>query len=414
MIHAEPTSSQFKETALVSQRHRGNNVIARPHHLQEFHSYANTINIPPNPAPSSGSFATSNSEIRFRVDTSSGVKYKSMVFRITLSETGGANNVVVVPSNYFFDRIQFFAAGGSGNEIQRIEGEDLVLRAGMLLPAHEKNAVLTNMGYTSSTYAPSALCTIAAGGSATFYLELTNSFIDALEYHNDAMNSPLEISLFTRTGGIISSGTGVLALDKIDLWIEHEELPAFDRQLHLDTFRRAPVMGRYIDVVSRRETHALAAGQETTIDLQNVKGKVAALVVVVRAGSNPVATSGGLTTYTNLGDDGQIDIITSSNQSILGRGSRIPIRLLRNSWFNKYAKGDISNVLTGVYVIPFCDLERAFHGMADGYYYMDGSKNRVVLVPGAAFSPTTQTIDIYAYVFQEAYFANGEVKSVRA
>lgn len=413
-IPANPAGSLQKEHAMVSARHRNNTVIARTHHLREHHSYANTINIPANPEPASTAFSSSNSEIRFKIDESIGVKYKSLVFRITLSETGGANNVVVCPANYFFDRIVFYAVGGSGNEIQRLAGEDLLLRAGMLLRAHEKNAVLTNMGYTASTYAPSALCTIAAGASATFYLELTNTFVDTSEYLNDAANSPIEVKLFTRTGGIVSSGSGTLALSKIDLWVEHEELPSFDRQLHLDAYRKAAIMSRYLDVVHVRDVRSLAAGAETKVDLQSVIGKVACLAIMVRAGSNPVATSTGLTTYTDLKDDGLVDLLTSSNTPVLGRGSKIPIRLLRNSWFNKYAPGDISNTLAGVYVIPFCDIEKAAHGFIDGYYYMNGTKNQLSITPGTGFSTATHTIDIYAYVFNEMYFSRGELRAIRA
>lgn len=397
-----------------SAKHRGNQVIAKAHHLREHHSYFNHINIPPNPAPASTAFSSSNSEIRFRVDENSGIKFKSFVFRITLSETGGANNVVVCPANYFFDRIVFYSTGGSGNEIQRITGEDILLRAGILLPAHEKNAVLTNMGYTASTYAPSSLVTIAAGTSTTFYLELINTFVDTSDYLNDAANSPIEIKLFTRTGGIVSSGTGTLALSSIDLWCEHEEMPAFDRQLHLDVYRKGPVMSRHLDTISVRESRPLAANTEVKIDLQSIIGKCAALCVMVRAGSNPVATSAGLTTYTDLKDDGLIDLLTPSNTPVLGRGSKIPIRLLRNSFFNKYAKGDISNILAGVYVIPFCDLEKAFHGLVDGYYYFGGQKNQLSITPGTGFSSATHTIDVFALVFNEMYFSNGELRAVRA
>ena len=91
----------------------------------------------------------------------------------------------------------------------------------------------------------------------------------------------------------------------------------------------------------------------------------------------------------------------------LGHGTRIKIKELKNSIYNKHFPGTFSNSVN-VYIIPFTsDPIKAFNGVLENYYYFDGSKMQLSLTPGTGFSGASYVIDCYAYIMKQIYEIGG-------
>lgn len=384
-----------------------NKMVSIPaHQSYEISGLNNHIYYVPSTTPSATIFSAGG-RVEILVRGQSAEKLKDAKLRFRLAEVGGANSVTVIPGPYLIDRLEVWADGGSGDLIQTLYGDNLMFNLSYLnteqLTGIGKNALLT------TAFAVDSTATIAASGAIDVYVELIGLFTEQVHPFMFNKNGDILFRFYMRSG-VVSSGTGTLNLTEMELSFQHEDLPDHDKQFHIMEYENKIFRNTFLDVIPVSGTYSMAANVETKVSLENVVGKVAYLAFCVR--SSVSATSAGLVTYSNLVDTATIDILSSTNSPVLGHGTKLKGKELRNSVFNKLWPSTMSNNVA-VYFIPFTsDPVKAMQGIIEHYFYFDGSKFQLSITPGTGFSTASYVIDVYAYVHKQCFENKGRL-SVR-
>lgn len=337
---------------------------------------------------SSSIFGSANGKIDIKIDKASCEKAHGLKFRIRLTESGGSNPVTPVPVPYFFDRIEFWADNGSGQEISRIYADNMYWNYNVY--SEEQGSILLKNINSSSKWENGKA--IAAGKYEDYYLEMPGSWFEIVKPHIKSLKGDILCKLYTRNG-IIASGSGTIALSQLDLILEHEDLDSSDSQLHTAEHEDKIFRHTYLDIVQVSESKTCTASTETKWSLENLNGKCAFLLFCLRSGSSPAATSNGLTNYSDLTDLCQVDLLGPQNQKLLGHGTPLYAKELK-SLMTKHFPGALG-YYKNVYIIPFCSSAmQAFTGTKDGYFYFNGENYNLSLTFPGAGTQEVQTITL--------------------
>lgn len=100
----------------------------------------------------------------------------------------------------------------------------------------------------------------------------------------------------------------------------------------------------------------------------------------------------------NIGDDSgaALDLLGTDSQSILGSGSAIPTKFIRNELGVHHFNSDfLAN--KAFYMVPFCESIRgAYEGQMNGYQQFSGERLQLALTLAAAPTQEVQTITVAA------------------
>jgi len=355
----------------------------------------------PSTTPSTTIFNTGGRvDILVRNQSAEIIKEGKVIFN--LAEVGGTDSVTVIPGPYFIQRLEVWADGGSGDLLQTIYGDNIVINTAFL-STENMSGIGVAMGLTT-TWGATASCTIAAGGHVTFYVNLLGLWTELVRPYVSDLSADI-LFRFYLNNGVVSSGTGVLNLTGMSLDFEADEIAPYDKAIYNQQLSTKIFRTTFLDVVPISGSYAMAANTEIKVPLENFVGKCAFLVFFLRLSDS--ATSNGYITFTGLGNSGTVDMISATNTPILGHGTRITSEELLYCIFNKNFPSNLANNIP-IYYIPFTkNPVNAVNGIIENYFYFDGSRYQLSIIPDSTFTAGTYNVHVYAYIYKDIYQNNG-------
>lgn len=314
--------------------------------------------------------------------------------------------VTLVHSNYWF-RQKDLRDSASGRIIQTQYDDSA--QANMLnrLSAGREKAIMKTANIESAANGKYGLTKELPVGVHTFYVPVLASVFENWGglYLND-LEGDLALDI-TTPSTIIASGAGTITTT-ITFMVEGADLNEADQKFYRDLYSRHAAECQFLMPV-RTEFYSkvLTAGSANNyLPLNNVDGLCAYQMLMVR----PVGTTGvnaGFAQWKllNLGDynGAAIDLVSSSGQSIWGKGAAIPTRYTRqhhsvdqfdNDWVSQKP----------VYFLNYSDsMNAALAGRIQGGYKFtsnDGDQIRLTL-------PSAPTSEVQTITFSSAPTATG-------
>lgn len=348
------------------------------------------IDLRPN---ASTSALTNGDDLLFDIEPNSSFNIKDPIIRLRVSCTTA--RVQTVPSFYLFNRIKVIANKGSGDTLQTIYPEQLINH--YLKMNDEEREFFEKQGHfkfsdQKDRLRLSAPDYIEVGETKDIYIPIPLSFwhMNAINLQHIKEETRLRIEL--NDDFVVNGSSANISLDNVALLIKQDELSDTENREWVKDNMRNEHVYNYLDVIRVDEnTQTLNANNETRFDLQNIYGKVAYLIVVVKPNNSPNATDESYYDFIQLPDDATFDLRSPNNESLLGKGNS-----LRADYIDYvYTQFTRRKPCAGYYLIPFChDVEKADSGVIDNYFEFVGDKEALAINFGSTGIAEVHTITL--------------------
>lgn len=334
-----------------------------------------------------------------------------------VNESGGSQSVTQVLPFMGLQRLEIVANGGSGQILNTLYAETMWADIGLFMENEESFNQLNNMGMSSNfsvATSGSGSVVIPASGYQNWQLPLY-SFINNMKPVFNLLKENIAFRFYFRNS--VSSGSGTLNLNQLNLIFDHSDLSDSDASFERAKYAAGALKYTFLDHVYTTYTGTITRSVQNKISLQNIKCNVAFMFFMIR--SSVSATSQGYTSLTPLAGSGtgqqlatpfNVQLQNTSGQDILNHGqglgpldfAYIASQYTPNTFFTNQ----------NIYLIPFVEsLRGALLGNREGGsgWYFDGSNYQLVLQPDANFSTATYTVDIFFYYFADLFVDKGRL-----
>ena len=347
-------------------------------------------------------FRNNGSKYRTQLSRSSIHKINQLTLKIVVTVNTSPTGLAPLP--YWFDRIDIKTSDGSN--IKTYYNDTIMFNLLSHLKKAQTKSILStiNLDYNDNSYL-GGTPQLLPFAQYTFYLPLNASCFSSHSFYMKNNTSDIILE-FSPSSSIISSGSGTIDLNSMSLIVESVKLSDDDHNHH-EKLSNHIVSSQYLNIVPvQRFGVTLTNNSQYLLDLINLNGKCAFLLLIVRKqGANN--TNNGNLEYVNLGDsvNGTIDLLDSSNQSILGSGVQINLDYLKHHIHNYHFDNDF-NYSKSYYLIPFTNnILQSFAGVQNGFYEFDGSSYKLAFTPKSAVTEvwtitTSAAINSGSYRFQ--------------
>ena len=358
---------------------------------------------------------TATSVYMYNIPSAQARRVTGMRLNLQANESGGANSVTMNPPNFWINRIELVANGGSGSVIQTIYGEQIWCNYGIYMD-HEDFLIMAPYAGLTSAYAPSlsgnSSLVLSASGYQNYIINLW-SFFNVVRPVLQAMNQDIQLKIYYRS--IVSAGSGTLNLgsNALNLVLEHNDLSDMDLQLNKQLYFENVLKYTYLDCINVSQTLTLTKSIANKINLQSLKCKVAFMLVMVRSSVSP--TTQGFSTLSSLGTQNiqtpaSLDVQDPAGVGQLNHGTALSLSDL-SYISSRFFKGNMFVLNQSIYPIVFStNLDRALSGdQSSGFFYFNGDPYQLVLTPDANWTNATYTVDVYAYYYKDLMISSGEL-----
>lgn len=374
---------------LVESQINGVNVIVndsqgRP--LQQIHTF---VKYTLTPSASTSILQSSGGKVTLNIPKSSMDKAVDACLYLTLNIAG---TVAPIDAFHFIDRIEFRAQGGSGDLIQTLYDDQLY--ASLAFMARERYDSLRNDLNLNQFYNPSE--TLYNGQTRTYAIPLIGSWIQNVQPHVNQLAGDIVMNVFFVSGGVLVSGTSTnMTLASVDLIVNQEKHTNERLAQELDVFiNKAPLVSRFLDCVTVNQVGTITASTQYKVSLENLNGRCSHLFFFIRSGSTQSASSNGYLTLADPCEAGTIDLLSPTNQSLLGNGSPLPWNHFRRYCASNFFPSDIFRYKP-IGFISFCDNPAlAYKGVDDGGFEFNGSKYQLAITPAGSATSEVHTVTL--------------------
>jgi hypothetical protein len=256
---------------------------------------------------------------------------KHLVLKVELTIVNAP--LILAPCQYWIPELSL-RDSGSGEVVQRAYDDTSLLNAVFRCPEGRQRAIFkSGLNMESQDIGKYGVTKPLPPGTHTFFIPVLTSVFENFQglFLND-LQGDLTVDWTTPTT-IIASGTGSISSSTISFVVEGVDL--FDRDVAAYKALYASTVAECRFLQPHRSEFLslqLTAGQVNKLSLRSVDGLCAYQVVMVRpTGALNDNSSFNTWKLLNLGDSNgaAIDLTDNSGQSILGNGSPIPTRWIR-------------------------------------------------------------------------------------
>jgi hypothetical protein len=325
-------------------------------------------------------FTNGSTMYNFIIPRNTSAWIEHVVLKIRGTITGASS--VFVPTWQFFDRIRILANGDT-SAIQTFYPDTLQASIQSALREGQLQAISKNLNCDFSSefrYAPTA--PKAVGTTVDFYLPIPSSFFAHLnaDFTNQAQDLIFELT--SAVGGIVQSGGGGFALNGLSLVIESQDYDS--------SYAKAKAQKGYIcstnflePVPILAQSRQFSPGVPTLVDLIALTGRCSHLIVTVRP---PGTQTVGFQRALNIGNStGTMDILSPSNQSILGAGTALGLSYIMNEVVPSHHQSNTCSTLKNNYIVPFADsIPSAYGGQVRGVFEFQQTNTSLALTPATS------------------------------
>jgi hypothetical protein len=307
-------------------------------------------------------------------------KVKRLTMRFKLTDVSGSN-LVLPPSSYFVDYIEFKQDGNSIHQLYDDELHDV--NCGFHSVKERMIAKLRSMGMNSNFYPVQSL----AGNSSTYrYLDVPLNLLKLRPLISaETMASDIFVEIQWKT----SIGVSNPNVNNLDLIFEMETLHRNERNRQLALVKEIiPKIYLRTVKIEGSNTWNASTKYDSYITLESVTGVVPFLTLRLR---NSLSNSNqGYLKNVDLGNS-TFDLQDASGTSRFAP-TALDMNYLRN-WLNpENLPNDYFNN-RGVYLLSATDFAlEAYKGQPQNYWIMDGSKSRLSITTGSAPTSHVQRV----------------------
>jgi hypothetical protein len=373
-----------------------------------------------NPTPSVGGsgipFQNGN-QIQFEVPPDDYNHTHHMVLDLTVKETSGGVGASISPTMgpFLFDRIEFKFM--QGNQLASTFFADECYNRLGLLPTEDITtfASMFQLNMTAATYSNQAN-SISSGQSRTYSIPLLGNIMEGFNLSLLRGNRIAYITVFMRSGGIVSSVAGGLgAISNAKLWFYGENVTKTAKvEMYKYTRMNDSYLFNYPFVQRVTKTDIFTANQPYTLQLTGVLGICPVAFFFIRASESILLDA--VINYTAISgsigeEDGNIELLDTSNQNLLSTGGFTPKQLRGQYWAKSFSSTFASQ--KAVYYLPIGENPHEVLGKqeAEGVIRFTGNE-KLRITFGAAFPTGTFNIEIYFYFLHHMKVHNYQSNSV--
>ena len=289
-------------------------------------------------------------------------------------------------------------------------GESIMVDYNFLFDKQQYDIASAGIGLTTAWFPSSSILTLGTSAYQNFSMYLYTPFSTIKPYMKKLTENFLWKFYFRNS---VSSGSGVLSLVSLNLCFDVDVAANYNNNFIDRLYDNNVLRYSYSDKINITQSLSFNASQTTKFSLQNLIGKCAFLVFMLR--SSVSSTNQGYNNYQALGATNSatlanVQIQNASSYDILNYGNGLSLLDL-----NEIASMYCDNTLflaQNIYFIPFCEnIKNAYAGVqSGGYWYFDGTNYQLAILPDATFRSGTYQLDVFAYVFKSACIDSGAIK----
>jgi hypothetical protein len=352
-------------------------------------------------------FRNSGAKFSATLEKQSFYKLESLNIKINLRITGGVanTNVTLTMPTYWFDRHEYRASNGS-RHLNIVYADSLHFALTTLEPKDLARYV-NAMG---STVVQGALGSVVIGtgpvvalngsgeASLEVFIPIIGGWIDNGDIYWKNTDGDLVFDFHPRSDIRTELGaTYNVDCSDMTFVVQTEDLNESDVLVQEKFHNSVASEIQFLDAIPINYfSETINAGQKKNFKLDTLNGEFSFLVCYIR---NTAPTNANIhdTNIVNIGDTARIDIVKSSGQSILGDGSAIPYKYLKNYILTSHFPNQILDNMN-VIVVPFGgSCSSAFNGYIDGCMHFDNSNVELSITPDSSFTSGVYDITCYGY-----------------
>jgi hypothetical protein len=411
MSIVQPTIS--KQDQVTTGKREGAKLVAMKAHQAVSHKHKQRhVTDVMSPAPNANSLNNA-SQIKYFLEKDTCREIQTIILRFQIRMDTADGTMVPVP--YWFNRLEIFDRR-KGLEIARYYADTLMLyQSSVTQEQSDSWAPLVN--YNPVTYQTDGGATLQQGVGTTkyYYLPLVANVLEGFGLDLTSIDGDIEIRLHPANEGPLNGGNSPGAdpqlLEVAGIFSEHAP-DVVSRNATRQFMSNHVRSHNYLDTQQYIiPSRAMSPSTKYEFDLDQFDHCSAALVLHIMGNAPPTNNLNGTAGNFARLNDGTIDILGVSGESLYGKGRAVRADYLKDivvqqHWGSNFIRNN------GVYVIPFSDIGKALHGIIDGDMVFDGSKMRLEITTPAGWANTTYEIRIYSLYFR-TITQNGSDLSVK-
>lgn len=328
---------------------------------------------------------------KFRLERSYFEKIiRSAMLRFTVGESGG-NSFVPAPVGLWFSRIELWTLDSSQGGIQTLYDQNLYSSVAHLTEEQTK-IWADHMAYDPDSFGLTQYSVPANSSGQYFYLPLIQLMTNHARLHISDLKGDLELRFYTKSEGIVASGTGVPSLLEVALRVDTLD---YDKKNEMETkalSTRSTQLHHYIDVQDYSfPAQTYSASTTYKMSLEQFNNRAVMLKFCLR--SSNLNTAGAGIKYVDL-HDSQVDLKSAAGKSIFGRGTPVYASYLKKMVGHRVFSTPAFCKYNSLYVLPFCHDpdETVTQFDISGYHEFKNDKQILEITTSAAPTFYTQTI----------------------
>lgn len=373
--------SQFEDVYVLN---RG--VLVNKYQAKQDDSLNQLITLQCLPAPATSAL-TSTAQFYFDVNTEDLQLVNDMRLRLDVTESGGSNSMILCPSTYMIQKIEW--QDRTGNVFWRSYNDTMFFEACTTVDlAKQNSAYLQSLNVNDKYYEgfvhPANQMRSYRIPMVSHPFSIVESFVGNLQ--------KLRIVIYWG-GSVVVSGTGTPSLTNVYLEMNQRKLNKDVLAIQRNHFKTKKITRVcYPDQITL-SGQTLTAASTSNFDLSAFKGKYPFFIFGIRAANNSATDSAYLKTLA-LGPKGSVDILTPTGQSMWSNGTAPKIHLISETQTDAFSNKTFTDQRRW-YMLSFCNNpKQALAGMENGYLNLNGSKYQLAITPDAAKVDTVQTITL--------------------
>lgn len=357
----------------TGRRRHNKHVAMKAHQAHIYHHTRQLVTDVMTPSPNVNSLVNGN-QIKYFLEEDTLKNVESVVLRFKIKMTGADDELAPVP--YWFDRVEIYDRK-SGEEIGRLYSDALYTLLNLIEQEHINNwKDLIN--YDSKTYTESRKVH-AVNNEEYYYLPLVASVFEGMHLDMTSIKGDIEFRLHPRNPVI--NGTGTPELLEVAGLYETDMTDSQSDHAYRQFLKAHVPVHQYLDSQQYIETGiVMNASTKYEFNLDQFNHASACLLAVIR----PANVSNINNNYQNYVDlyNGSIDLVSTTGESIYGKGRAIPANYLRKIIAPQYVESEMFEH-AAIYPLIFGDLQKAAVGSIEGYFRFNGEKNRIAITTPA-------------------------------
>ena len=370
----------------------------------------NTITLAPS-APTNSLTGASNIYQFLLMPGSVTERSNGMRLTMQVANTSSVSSVTMTPPALGLQRLEIY--NGNNELINTLYAETLLADYNLYLNEWEFNMASSAFGLTTSWNPNIPILTLAPNGVQNFSIYLYSVW-DVMKPYMKKISENILFKFYFRNA--ISSGSGSLSLTNMNLCFDVDITASYnDKYIH-ELYDSNILRYSYLDKINISQSLVFNPSQATKYTLQNLIGKVAFFIFMIRA--NVSSTNQGYNNYIPIGQTSSatlanVQVQAPSSYDVLNYGqglSLVDLNLINASYMD-------NNLFSAqpIYLVPFTSsVKQSLMGIQEsGFFYFDGSNYILQIIPDATFNGGvggTFQLDVFAYYFRTACVDSGSIK----